>query len=75
MTAPPAPCGSDSGRPRRRPRPPATAAPATPTGRLRQRHKPPPQPALQLTAVKTWAETHFDEVRAARERYDTHPTD
>ncbi|CAM5365958.1 MULTISPECIES: winged helix-turn-helix transcriptional regulator [Streptomyces] len=24
-----------------------------------------------LTAVKTWAETHFDEVREARERYDT----
>ncbi|MEV5877026.1 helix-turn-helix domain-containing protein [Streptomyces sp. NPDC052101] len=24
-----------------------------------------------LTAVKTWAETHFEEVRAARERYDT----
>ncbi|MER6686687.1 winged helix-turn-helix transcriptional regulator [Streptomyces olivaceoviridis] len=23
-----------------------------------------------LTAVKTWAETHFDEVREARERYD-----
>ncbi|GLX48786.1 transcriptional regulator [Streptomyces hygroscopicus subsp. hygroscopicus] len=27
--------------------------------------------ALLLTAVKTWAETHFDEVLAARERYDT----
>ncbi|MFF4401341.1 winged helix-turn-helix transcriptional regulator [Streptomyces sp. NPDC001480] len=26
--------------------------------------------ALLLTAVKDWAETHFDEVRAARERYD-----
>ncbi|MGW1284141.1 winged helix-turn-helix transcriptional regulator [Streptomyces sp. NPDC002586] len=24
-----------------------------------------------LTAVKEWAETHFEEVRAARERYDT----
>ncbi|MFE2099342.1 MULTISPECIES: helix-turn-helix domain-containing protein [unclassified Streptomyces] len=24
-----------------------------------------------LTAVKTWAETHFDEVQEARERYDT----
>ncbi|MER6072356.1 helix-turn-helix domain-containing protein [Streptomyces sp. NPDC001817] len=24
-----------------------------------------------LTAVKDWAETHFEEVRAARERYDT----
>lgn len=23
-----------------------------------------------LTAVKAWAETHFDEVRAAREHYD-----
>ncbi|MEU1405493.1 helix-turn-helix domain-containing protein [Streptomyces sp. NPDC005728] len=23
-----------------------------------------------LTAVKDWAETHFDDVRAARERYD-----
>jgi DNA-binding HxlR family transcriptional regulator len=23
-----------------------------------------------MTAVKTWAETHFDEVHAARERYD-----
>ncbi|MEU6664795.1 helix-turn-helix domain-containing protein [Streptomyces sp. NPDC046727] len=23
-----------------------------------------------LTAVKNWAETHFDEVRTARERYD-----
>jgi len=23
-----------------------------------------------VTAVKEWAETHFDEVRAARERYD-----
>lgn len=27
--------------------------------------------ACLLTAVKDWAETHFDEVRAARERYDT----
>ncbi|MFF4489597.1 winged helix-turn-helix transcriptional regulator [Streptomyces sp. NPDC001544] len=27
--------------------------------------------AVLLTAVKGWAETHFDEVRAARERYDT----
>ncbi|WP_406198833.1 MULTISPECIES: winged helix-turn-helix transcriptional regulator [unclassified Streptomyces] len=26
--------------------------------------------ALLLTAVKDWAETHFDEVRQARERYD-----
>lgn len=26
--------------------------------------------AALLTAVKDWAETHFDEVRAARERYD-----
>ncbi|MER6066348.1 helix-turn-helix domain-containing protein [Streptomyces sp. NPDC001792] len=26
--------------------------------------------ALLLTAVKDWAETHFDEVRAAREHYD-----
>ncbi|MBO7941048.1 winged helix-turn-helix transcriptional regulator [Streptomyces antibioticus] len=26
--------------------------------------------ALLLTAVKDWAETHFDEVHAARERYD-----
>ncbi|GHE11876.1 winged helix-turn-helix transcriptional regulator [Streptomyces alanosinicus] len=24
-----------------------------------------------LTAVKDWAETHFDEVRTARERYDS----
>ncbi|MGN5379714.1 winged helix-turn-helix transcriptional regulator [Streptomyces lasalocidi] len=24
-----------------------------------------------LTAVKAWAETHFDDVRAARETYDT----
>ncbi|MCF4139736.1 helix-turn-helix transcriptional regulator [Streptomyces sp. Tue 6430] len=27
--------------------------------------------ALLLVAVKDWAETRFDEVRAARERYDT----
>lgn len=27
--------------------------------------------ALLLTAVKDWAETHFDEVREARERYDS----
>jgi DNA-binding HxlR family transcriptional regulator len=27
--------------------------------------------ACLLTAVKDWAETHFDEVHAARERYDT----
>jgi DNA-binding HxlR family transcriptional regulator len=27
--------------------------------------------ALLLTAVKDWAETHFDEVRQARERYDS----
>ncbi|CAM5704938.1 winged helix-turn-helix transcriptional regulator [Streptomyces aurantiogriseus] len=26
--------------------------------------------ALLLTAVKDWAENHFDEVHAARERYD-----
>lgn len=26
--------------------------------------------ALLLTAVKDWAETHFDEVHAARQRYD-----
>ncbi|MGW2637814.1 winged helix-turn-helix transcriptional regulator [Streptomyces sp. NPDC001348] len=26
--------------------------------------------AVLLTAVKDWAETHFDEVRTARERYD-----
>ncbi|MGW1952187.1 winged helix-turn-helix transcriptional regulator [Streptomyces sp. NPDC001920] len=26
--------------------------------------------ALLLTAVKDWAETHFDEVRLSRERYD-----
>jgi DNA-binding HxlR family transcriptional regulator len=26
--------------------------------------------ACLLTAVKDWAENHFDEVRAARERYD-----
>jgi DNA-binding HxlR family transcriptional regulator len=26
--------------------------------------------AALLTAVKTWAETHFEEVRDARERYD-----
>jgi hypothetical protein len=24
----------------------------------------------RLTAVKDWAENHFDEVRGARERYD-----
>jgi DNA-binding HxlR family transcriptional regulator len=27
--------------------------------------------AQLMTAVKSWAETHFDEVHAARERYDT----
>lgn len=27
-----------------------------------------------LTAVKDWAETHFDEVHRARERYDTQPS-
>ncbi|MFI0090864.1 hypothetical protein [Streptomyces bobili] len=27
--------------------------------------------AALLLAVKDWAETHFDEVHAARERYDT----
>lgn len=27
--------------------------------------------ALLLVAVKDWAETRFDEVHAARERYDT----
>ncbi|MER5941782.1 helix-turn-helix domain-containing protein [Streptomyces sp. NPDC001928] len=27
--------------------------------------------ALLLTAVKAWAETHFDEVHRARERYDS----
>ncbi|MER5751378.1 helix-turn-helix domain-containing protein [Streptomyces sp. NPDC002088] len=27
--------------------------------------------ACLLTVVKDWAETHFDEVHAARERYDT----
>jgi DNA-binding HxlR family transcriptional regulator len=26
--------------------------------------------AQLMTAVKTWAETHFDEVHAAREQYD-----
>lgn len=31
--------------------------------------------ALLLTAVKDWAETHFDEVREARERYDTEGAD
>ncbi|GAA2772302.1 helix-turn-helix domain-containing protein [Streptomyces rameus] len=31
--------------------------------------------ACLLTAVKDWAEAHFDEVRAARERYDTENTD
>ncbi|MFI9153554.1 winged helix-turn-helix transcriptional regulator [Streptomyces sp. NPDC053367] len=29
--------------------------------------------ALLLTAVKDWAETHFDEVHRARERYDHQP--
>ncbi|MFJ8085168.1 winged helix-turn-helix transcriptional regulator [Streptomyces sp. NPDC096205] len=29
--------------------------------------------ALLLTAVKDWAETHFDEVHRARERYDDQP--
>ncbi|MGQ5639615.1 MULTISPECIES: winged helix-turn-helix transcriptional regulator [unclassified Streptomyces] len=28
-----------------------------------------------LTAVKDWAETHFEDVRAARERYDTQNPD
>ncbi|MFF7239905.1 winged helix-turn-helix transcriptional regulator [Streptomyces collinus] len=28
-----------------------------------------------LTAVKNWAETHFDDVRAARERYDEEPAE
>lgn len=31
--------------------------------------------ARLLTAVKDWAETHFDEVREARERYDTEGPD
>ncbi|GAA4066244.1 helix-turn-helix domain-containing protein [Streptomyces shaanxiensis] len=31
--------------------------------------------ARLLTAVKDWAETHFDEVREARERYDTEGAD
>ncbi|MGW2620453.1 winged helix-turn-helix transcriptional regulator [Streptomyces sp. NPDC001500] len=31
--------------------------------------------ALLLTAVKDWAETHFDEVHAARERYDADAAD
>ncbi|MGW6734571.1 winged helix-turn-helix transcriptional regulator [Streptomyces sp. NPDC055013] len=31
--------------------------------------------ALLLTAVKDWAETHFDEVREARERYDSETPD
>ncbi|MCQ9129892.1 MULTISPECIES: helix-turn-helix domain-containing protein [Streptomyces] len=31
--------------------------------------------ALLLTAVKDWAETHFDEVHAARERYDADNAD
>ncbi|MEV7003077.1 helix-turn-helix domain-containing protein [Streptomyces sp. NPDC093982] len=31
--------------------------------------------ALLLTAVKDWAETHFDEVRQARERYDSETPD
>ncbi|NNN38281.1 helix-turn-helix transcriptional regulator [Streptomyces sp. S3(2020)] len=30
--------------------------------------------AVLLTAVKTWAETHIDEVHQARERYDTTDT-
>ncbi|MEU8027752.1 helix-turn-helix domain-containing protein [Streptomyces sp. NPDC049099] len=30
--------------------------------------------ACLLTAVKDWAETHFEEVRAARERYDAEDT-
>ncbi|MFJ1811710.1 MULTISPECIES: winged helix-turn-helix transcriptional regulator [unclassified Streptomyces] len=30
--------------------------------------------ALLLTAVKDWAEIHFDEVQAARRRYDTDST-
>jgi DNA-binding HxlR family transcriptional regulator len=29
--------------------------------------------ACLLTAVKDWAETHFDEVHRSRERYDTQP--
>ncbi|MDF3141953.1 MULTISPECIES: helix-turn-helix domain-containing protein [unclassified Streptomyces] len=31
--------------------------------------------AMLLTAVKDWAETHFDEVHEARERYDTENPD
>ncbi|BCM68641.1 MULTISPECIES: winged helix-turn-helix transcriptional regulator [Streptomyces] len=31
--------------------------------------------AALLTAVKDWAETHFDEVRTARERYDAENPD
>ncbi|MEU9309889.1 MULTISPECIES: helix-turn-helix domain-containing protein [unclassified Streptomyces] len=31
--------------------------------------------ALLLTAVKDWAEIHFDEVQAARRRYDADGTD
>ena len=31
--------------------------------------------ALLLTAVKDWAENHFDEVRDARERYDAETAD
>ncbi|MFF6982611.1 winged helix-turn-helix transcriptional regulator [Streptomyces sp. NPDC008343] len=31
--------------------------------------------ALLLTAVKDWAETHFDEVHQARERYDSETPD
>ncbi|WP_314223501.1 winged helix-turn-helix transcriptional regulator [Streptomyces zaehneri] len=31
--------------------------------------------ALLLTAVKNWAEIHFDEVQAARRRYDADATD
>ena len=32
-------------------------------------------PALLPTAVKDWAENHFDEVRHARERYDAESAD
>lgn len=31
--------------------------------------------AVLLTAVKDWAEIHFDEVQAARRRYDADGTD
>ncbi|MFI2636642.1 hypothetical protein ACH5A2_40780 [Streptomyces collinus] len=31
--------------------------------------------ALLLTAVKDWAENHFDEVKDARERYDAETAD